>query len=85
MVLVLIVAAGAVWAAWTYYSTEGTVRDIASRLPSEESLDTMPLEQSTEQIKLTRLPATASRASRPIRLPGCCGVARSRPLPSVAS
>jgi hypothetical protein len=55
LVLVLIVAAGAVWAAWTYYSTQGTVRDIASRLPSEESLDTMPLEQSTEQIKLAMI------------------------------
>src|SRR6476646_7604396 len=52
LILVLIVAAGAVWAAWTCYGTEGTVRDIASRLPSEESLDTMSLEQSTEQIKL---------------------------------
>jgi hypothetical protein len=55
LILVLIVAAGAVWAAWTCYGTEGTVRDIASRLPSEESLDTMSLEQSTEQIKLAMI------------------------------
>jgi hypothetical protein len=82
LILVLIVAAGAVWAAWTCYGTEGTVRDIASRLPSEESLDTMSLEQSTEQIKLAMITAPASQASRPTHLPGCCGPTRSRPLPS---
>lgn len=36
-------------------SAPGQGTDIASRLPSEESLDTMSLEQSTEQIKLAMI------------------------------
>lgn len=36
-------------------SAPGQGTHIASRLPSEESLDTMSLEQSTEQIKLAMI------------------------------
>ena len=82
LILVLIVAAGAAWATWTCYSTESTVRDIASRLPSEESLDTMSLEQSSEQIKLAMITCArvASLEAKPL-----ARATRSRPLPSGAS
>ena len=42
----------AAWAGWTYATTEGKVRDIASRLPAERALDSMPLEQTVEALKL---------------------------------
>jgi hypothetical protein len=54
--LILAVIAGlAVWAGWTYTTTEGRVRDIASRLPAEEALDKMPLEQTVEALKLAMI------------------------------
>jgi len=51
----LIVVGLAAWAGWTYATTEGSLRDIASRLPSEEALDSMPLEQTGEALKLAMI------------------------------
>jgi hypothetical protein len=55
LILALIVVGLAVWAGWTYHTTEERVRDIASRLPSEEVLNTMPLEQTVEVLKLAMI------------------------------
>jgi len=55
LILALIVAGLAAWAGWTYATTEGSLRDIASRLPSEEALDSMPLEQTGEALKLAMI------------------------------
>ena len=52
LILALILVAFAAWAGWTCSTTEGKVRDIASRLPSEEGLNAMPAEQTVEQLKL---------------------------------
>jgi hypothetical protein len=52
LILALILVAFAAWAGWTYSTTEGKLRDIVSRLPSEESLNAMPAEQTVEQLKL---------------------------------
>jgi hypothetical protein len=50
--LILVLAGLAVWAGWTYRTTESRVRDIDSRLPSEQALDAMSLEDSAEALKL---------------------------------
>ena len=55
LILALIVVGLAAWAGWTYATTVGKLRDIASRLPSEEALDSMPLEQTVEQLKLAMI------------------------------
>lgn len=55
LILALIVVGLAAWAGWTYATTEGKVSDIASRLPSEEALDSMPLEQTVEALKLAMI------------------------------
>ena len=55
LILALIVVALAAWAGWTYATTEGSLRDIASRLPSEEALDSMPLDQTGEALKLAMI------------------------------
>jgi hypothetical protein len=55
LMLALIVVGLAAWAGWTYATTEGSLRDIASRLPSEEALDSMPLEQTGEALKLAMI------------------------------
>lgn len=55
LILALVLVAFAAWAAWTYSTTEGTLRDIDSQLPSEESLNAMPLEQTVEQLKLAMI------------------------------
>ncbi len=52
LILALIVVGLAAWAGWTYATTEGKVRDIASRLPAEQALDSVPLEQTVEALKL---------------------------------
>jgi hypothetical protein len=55
LILALILVAFAAWAGWTYSTTEGKLRDIASRLPSEESLNAMPTEQTVEQLKFAMI------------------------------
>jgi hypothetical protein len=55
LILALIVVGLAAWAGWTYATTEGKVRDITSRLPSEEALSSMPLEQTEEALKLAMI------------------------------
>jgi len=52
LILALIVVGLAAWAGWTYATTEGKVRDITSRLPAEQALDSVPLEQTVEALKL---------------------------------
>jgi hypothetical protein len=42
--LILIIAAIGAWGGWTSATTEGTVRDIASRLPAEEALKLASIE-----------------------------------------
>ncbi len=54
IVLVLLLSLAG-WAFWTYSTTEDTVRDIASRLPSEESLGTMSLEDTEQELKLAMI------------------------------
>ena len=68
LILALAVVALAAWAVWSYTTTEGKVRDIASRLPSEESLNAMPLEQTVEQLKLAMIQCNrvASLQANPI-------------------
>ena len=85
LILALIVVGLAAWAGWTYATTEGKVSDIASRLPSEEALDSMPLEQTVEALKLAQCSATAWRAFRRTLWPGSCGATRSSLSPSTAS
>jgi len=55
LILALIVVGLAAWAGWTYATTEGKVRDIASRLPAEQALNSMPLEQTVEALKLAMI------------------------------
>jgi hypothetical protein len=52
LILILIIAAFGAWAGWTYATTEHTVREIAVRLPAEDTLNGMPLEQTGETVKL---------------------------------
>jgi hypothetical protein len=68
MILVLLFLAAVAWAGWSYLGTEGTVRDIASRLPSEESLNRLPLEETAEQLKLATIQCrrVASLEANPI-------------------
>jgi hypothetical protein len=53
--LILVLAGLSVWAGWTYRTTETRVRDIDSRLPSEQALDAMSLEDSVEALKLAMI------------------------------
>jgi len=53
--LILVLAGLSVWAGWTYRTTETRVRDIDSRLPSEQALDAMSLEDSVEVLKLAMI------------------------------
>jgi hypothetical protein len=48
---VAIITVGA-WVDWTYHSVRTEIAEIKARLPSEEELDKMPPDQSTEQLKL---------------------------------
>lgn len=68
LILALAVVALVAWAVWSYATTEDKVRDIASRLPSEESLNAMPLEQTVEQLKLAMIQCdrVASLQANPI-------------------
>ena len=52
LILALILIALGVWAAVTYATTEDKLSDIAARLPSEEALNAMPLDETIAQLKL---------------------------------
>jgi hypothetical protein len=52
LILALLLIALGAWAAVTYATTEEKLRDIAARLPSEEALNAMPLEQTVAELKL---------------------------------
>jgi hypothetical protein len=52
LILALLLVAVVAWGAWIFVCTPNRVRDIASRLPSEQSLDAMSHEQMGEQLKL---------------------------------
>jgi hypothetical protein len=47
---VLIIAAGA-WVDWSYRAARTELAEISSRLPSEEALNAMPLNESVEKLK----------------------------------
>ena len=47
---VLIIAAGA-WVDWSYRAARTELAEIGSRLPSEEALNAMPLNETVEKLK----------------------------------
>ena len=51
LAFLLLLAAGA-WVGWNYRQADKTIREIAVRLPSEAEFDTMPLERTSEELKL---------------------------------
>ena len=52
LLLISVLAVLSIWAGWTYRTTETRVRDIDSRLPSEQALNALSLEDSVEALKL---------------------------------
>jgi hypothetical protein len=52
LILALVLIAFATWSAVTYVTVEDRLRDIAERLPSEEALNAMPLDQTVAALKL---------------------------------
>ncbi len=52
LLLISVLAVLSIWAGWTYRTTETCVRDIDSRLPSEQALNALSLEDSVEALKL---------------------------------
>jgi hypothetical protein len=58
LIVALVIVALAGWLGWTYTQTDHEVRDLNSRLPSEQDLDRMPLEETTEQLKLASIDCT---------------------------
>jgi hypothetical protein len=52
LALALVIIAIGAWFDWTYHAIQTETAELQSSLPSEEGLDKMPLEQSTEQLKL---------------------------------
>ena len=85
LILILIVAAVGAWAAWTFATTQRTVRDISSRLPAEDALNGMPLGQTAEALKLAMI--ECGRVGRLEANPwsGSSGAMKSSPSPSTAS
>ena len=55
LVVALVVIAIGAWFDLSYRSIRTEIADINSRLPSEEALDKMPLEETTEQLKLATI------------------------------
>jgi hypothetical protein len=55
LALALVIIAVGAWFDWTYHAIQTEVAELPSSLPSEEALDKMPLEQSTEQLKLAMI------------------------------
>ncbi len=55
LIVALIVLALGAWAGWTYATTEDTVRDIDSRLPAEDTLNAMPLDETVAALKLAMI------------------------------
>jgi hypothetical protein len=53
--VLLVLLAVVAWGAWTFVCTPDRVRDIAARLPSEQSLDAMSHEEMGEQLKLAMI------------------------------
>jgi hypothetical protein len=53
--ILLVLVAIAAWGAWIFVSTPNRVRDIAARLPSEQSLDAMSHEEMGAQLKLAMI------------------------------
>lgn len=52
IVVFLLVATAGAWVGWAYRQADQTVREIAVRMPSEAEFDAMPLEQTSEELKL---------------------------------
>ena len=55
LVLALVIIAVGAWFDWTYRATRTEVAELQSRLPSEEALDQMPLEETAERLKLANI------------------------------
>ena len=79
--LILIIAAFGAWAVWTY----ATVREIAARLPAEDALNGMPLEQTVETLKLAVNECGRVARLKANPLAGPSGATRSSPSQSTAS
>lgn len=68
LILAILIIAVSAWFDWTYHSIRTEVAEIPSRLPSEEALNSMPLEQTVEQLKLAMIECdrVASLQANPI-------------------
>ncbi len=51
LVLALLIIAAGAWVDWSYRAARTAIAEIGSRLPSEETLNAMPLEQTVETLK----------------------------------
>jgi hypothetical protein len=85
LILILIVAAVGARAAWTYATTEGTVREIASQLPAEDALNGMPLGQTAEALRLAMIECGRVRRLEASPLARLLRGDEIRPSPSTAS
>jgi hypothetical protein len=54
LILALVLIAFATWSAITYATVEDKLRDIAERLPSEQALNAMPLDQTLAALKVAK-------------------------------
>jgi hypothetical protein len=51
LVLALLIIAAGAWVDWSYRAARTSITEIGSRLPSEEALNAMPLDETVETLK----------------------------------
>ena len=51
LILALVIIAAGAWLDWSYRAARTGIAEIGSRLPSEEALNAMPLDQTVETLK----------------------------------
>ncbi|MGZ8417403.1 MAG: hypothetical protein ACXWVQ_10560 [Methyloceanibacter sp.] len=51
LILALLIIAIGAWVDWSYRAARTEIAEIGSRLPSEEALNAMPLDQTVETLK----------------------------------
>ena len=51
LILALLIIAAGAWLDWSYRAARTGIAEISSRLPSEEALNAMPLDQTVETLK----------------------------------
>ncbi len=51
LVLALLIIAAGAWVDWSYRAARTAIAEIGSRLPSEEALNAMPLDETVETLK----------------------------------